>query len=59
MSDTLATFTCKFCTSKVIIKEEKCLVYCLCKQLGVDYTKHYIRFLGSVPLEYKNIKHTV
>lgn len=56
MTETLAIFTCKFCTSKVIINQEKSLVYCICKQLGVEYTKHYIRFLGSIPVEYKNIK---
>ena len=52
MSDDFPVYTCRFCTTKIITQKHT-IVYCICKQLGVQYTKDNVKFLGSLPVEYK------
>jgi hypothetical protein len=52
MSHDFPVYTCRFCTRKVITQQYT-IVYCICKQLGIQYTKGQLKFLGSLPVEYK------
>lgn len=44
--------TCYFCDDVIISRMDGRLRCCKCKSLGIDYTKEYIRGVGSMPKEH-------
>ena len=44
--------TCNYCDNKIELIPDGKLRFCECKKLGIDHTKYYTRYIGSVPKEH-------
>ena len=47
----LVLVTCAICDDEIELNYTGKLQYCKCKCLGVDSTKEYTRYLGTIPKE--------
>lgn len=43
--------TCAICETQIDLIPDGKLRYCQCKALGIDHTKEYTRYLGTIPKE--------
>ena len=43
--------TCPVCFHKISLIPDGVLRYCPCRCLGIDHTKEYTRYIGSIPVE--------
>lgn len=43
--------TCPVCENTIDLIPDGRIRFCKCKVLGVDHTKEYTRYLGSIPKE--------
>ena len=44
--------TCCVCGQKIALIPDGILRYCPCRGLGIDHTKEYTRYLGTIPVEH-------
>ena len=47
----MSEVTCPICEQKISLIPDGILRYCPCHCLGVDHTKEYTRYLGTIPIE--------
>ena len=47
----MSVITCAKCETVIVLIPDGKIRYCDCKLLGVDHTKEYTRYIGTIPKE--------